>query len=103
MRRLDGNLDTMRIVVSSFLAEAPASLGDIRAALESNNAESLYKLAHRLKGAVSNFSSEDVDRAALRLETIAKERDLSQAGEAYRELAGMIERLTPELAQLAAL
>jgi CheY-like chemotaxis protein/HPt (histidine-containing phosphotransfer) domain-containing protein len=103
MRRLDGNLDLMRIVVSSFLADAPKSLGDIYSAVESNNAEDLYRLAHRLKGAVGNFSSEDANRAALRLETIAKERDLSGAGEAYRELAGVIERLTPELARLAAL
>jgi CheY-like chemotaxis protein/HPt (histidine-containing phosphotransfer) domain-containing protein len=103
MRRLDGNTDLMRIVVSSFLADAPRSLGDIHSALESNNAEDLYRLAHRLKGALSNFSSEDVNQAVLRLETIAKERDLSYAGEAYRDLAGMIERLTPELTRLAAL
>jgi len=103
MRRLDGNLDIMRLVVSSFIADAPRSLGDIRSAVESANAEDLYRLAHRLKGAVSNFSAEDVNRAALRLETIAKGHDLSQAPEAYQELAGMIERLTPELARLAAL
>jgi response regulator RpfG family c-di-GMP phosphodiesterase len=103
LRRLDGNLDLMRIVISSFLADAPKSLGEIYSAVESNNAEDLYRLAHRLKGTVGNLSSEDVNRAALRLETIAKERDLSDAGEAYRELAGIIERLTPELARLAAL
>ena len=103
MRRMDGDLDTMRLVISSFLADAPQSLGDIRFAVESNNADSLYRLAHKLKGAVSSFSSEDVNRAALRLETIARGQDLSNAREAYRELAGMIERLTPELTLLAAL
>jgi two-component system sensor histidine kinase/response regulator len=103
MLRLDGNLDLLRTVVSSFLEGAPENLDAIRAAVDSNNAESLYKLAHKLKGAVGNFSAAAVNRAALRLETIAQERDLSQAREAYQELAGMIERLTPELAQLAKL
>jgi HPt (histidine-containing phosphotransfer) domain-containing protein len=57
-------------------------------------------LAHRLKGAVSNFSSEAVTRAALQLETIAQQRDLSNARQAYEELKLMIDRLTPELAEL---
>jgi two-component system, sensor histidine kinase and response regulator len=103
MQRLDGNLDLLRTIVSSFLEGAPESLEAIRRAVESNNAESLYNLAHQLKGAVGNFSAAAVNRAALRLETIAQERDLSQAHEAYQELAGMIEQLTPELAQLAGL
>ncbi len=99
--RLNGDLDLLRLVVSSFLADAPQSLDAIRAAVESNNAESLHLLAHSLKGAVSTFSAEDVNRVALRLETMAHQRDLSHAREAYSELERMMARLTPELAQLA--
>jgi len=95
-RPVDGDLDTMQIAVSSFLAGAPHSLDAIRAAVQSNNADSLYRSAHRLSGALSNFS-EDLTRVALRLETIAKDEDLSHAREAYQELEGMIEQLTPEL------
>jgi HPt (histidine-containing phosphotransfer) domain-containing protein len=101
--RLDGNLDLLRTVVSTFIDDAPETLGAIRDAVASNDAESLYQLAHNLKGSVSNFAAEDVNRAALRLETIAQQRDLSQAPEAYQELARMMARLTPELAQLAGL
>jgi signal transduction histidine kinase/CheY-like chemotaxis protein/HPt (histidine-containing phosphotransfer) domain-containing protein len=98
--QVDGDTELLRRMVSIFLADAPERLGAIRAAVESNNAESLAKLAHRLKGAVSNFSSDAVTRAALQLETMAQQRDLSNAPEAYEELKVMIERLTPELAEL---
>jgi len=98
--QVDGDTELLRRMVSIFLADAPERLGAIRAAVESNNAESLAKLAHRLKGAVSNFSSAAVTRAALQLETMAQQRDLSNAPEAYEKLKIMIERLTPELAEL---
>jgi two-component system, sensor histidine kinase and response regulator len=98
--QVDGDTELLRRMVSIFLADAPERLGAIRAAVESKNAESLAKLAHRLKGAVSNFSSEAVTHAALQLETIARQPDLSNASEAYEELKTMIERLTPELAEL---
>jgi hypothetical protein len=72
----------------------------IRTAVESNNTESLAKLARALKTTISNFSSVPVTRAALRLETIANEGNFARAPEAYQELAGMIDRLAPELEQL---
>jgi len=98
--QVDGDTALLRRMVSIFLADAPERLDAIRGAVESNNAESVAKLAHRLKGAVSNFSSEAVTRAALQLETMGQQRDLSNAPEAYEKLKIMIERLTPELAEL---
>ena len=95
------DLDLLRTIVSLFKAEVPVSMAAIRAAIESNNVESLSNLAHSLKGMLGNFSSPAANQAALRLETVARERDFSHAREAYRELEGVIERLTPELAQLA--
>jgi HPt (histidine-containing phosphotransfer) domain-containing protein len=98
--QVDGDTELLRRMISLFLADAPERLSAIREAVESNNAESLARLAHRLKGAVSNFSSEPVTLAALRLETMAQQRDLSSARAAYQDLEGMIERLTPELTEL---
>jgi two-component system, sensor histidine kinase and response regulator len=101
MLQVDGDIDLLRSMVSLFVVEAPDSLAAIRAAVESNNAESLSRLAHALKGMVSNFSSDAVTGAALKLETIARGLDLADAPTAYRALAAMIARLTPELTQLA--
>jgi HPt (histidine-containing phosphotransfer) domain-containing protein len=102
LTQVDGDTELLRRMVSIFLADAPQRLEAIRAAVESNNAESLARLAHRFKGAVSNFSSEAVTHAALHLETLARERDLSNACAAYQDLENMVERLTPELTELIA-
>jgi signal transduction histidine kinase/CheY-like chemotaxis protein len=101
MLQVDGDLDLLRSMVSLFVVEVPDSLAAIRTAVESNNAESLSRLAHTLKGMVSNFSSDAVTGAALKLETIARERHLGDAPAAYQALATMIARLTPELTHLA--
>jgi two-component system sensor histidine kinase/response regulator len=101
MLQVDGDLDLLRTMVSLFMVEAPASMAAMRNAVESNNAESLSRLTHTLKGMVGNFYSEAVTGAALKLETMAREHDLAHAPEAFLALQGLIERLTPELAQLA--
>jgi PAS domain S-box-containing protein len=98
---VDGNLDLLRRMVQLFLSDTTKGLAEMRAAIESENADSLAKLAHRVKGAVGNFSSEPASRAALRLETIAREGDLSTAPQAYRELESKLEQLTPESTELA--
>jgi HPt (histidine-containing phosphotransfer) domain-containing protein len=101
MLQVGGDFDLLRKIVSLFKAEVPGSMAAIRVAIESENVESLSKLTHSLKGMLGNFSSPAANQAALRLETAARERDFSHAREAYRELEGVIERLTPELGQLA--
>ena len=101
MLQVGDDLDLLRTIVSLFKAEVPGNLAAIRAAIESNNVESLSNLAHSLKGMLGNFSSPAANQAALRLETMAQERDFSHAREAYQELEGVIEQLTPELAVLA--
>ncbi len=101
LEQMGGDAELVRTIASMFLADAPEKLEAMRLAIEANNTESLSRLAHALKGAVVNFSAPLVTRAAFRLETIGREHDLSKAREAYEELENMLERLTPELADLA--
>jgi HPt (histidine-containing phosphotransfer) domain-containing protein len=101
LTHLDGDRDLLQKLVSLFLADAPKKLDAMRLAVESNDTESLSKLAHTMKGAVSNFSSEAVTDTALRLETAARQGNLSSARDAYRELEHLIQRVTPELEDLA--
>jgi signal transduction histidine kinase/DNA-binding response OmpR family regulator len=100
LRQVGGDTELLRRMVSIFLTDAPQRLDAIRAAVESQNSESLARLAHRLKGAVSNFSSESVSRSVRQLEILAERRDFSNALAAYQDLEKMIERLTPELTEL---
>ncbi|MBV9157902.1 MAG: Hpt domain-containing protein, partial [Acidobacteriaceae bacterium] len=99
--RVDGNMELLRRMTTMFLSDNSKRLDEIRAAVDDADSESLAKLAHRLKGAISNFSSEPASRAALKLETIARQGDLSGAREAFRELEIVLEQLTPHLAEFA--
>jgi signal transduction histidine kinase/DNA-binding response OmpR family regulator len=101
MVHMQGDMALLGRLVSLFLASAPKKLAAIRAAVEANDALSLAKLAHALKGSVGNFSAEAAVSAARRLESMARDGDLSQAQEAYKDLEDRIERLKPELASLA--
>jgi PAS domain S-box-containing protein len=101
LARVDGDTELLRDIVSLFLADLPGTLAAIRHAIEANNATGLMKLAHSLKGCVSNFSADIVTHAALRLETVGREGDLSHAPTALKELEAAIEELLPELADFA--
>jgi len=101
LEHLQGNTALLGKLVSLFLASVPDKLAAIQAAVEAGDAASLAKLAHALTGSVSNFSAEAAVSAARRLESMAREGDLSRAREAYKDLENRIDQLKPELADLA--
>jgi two-component system sensor histidine kinase/response regulator len=102
LSNLGGDSRLMHCVASLFLADAPKQLDAIRIALECRNFESLAKLAHTLKGTVSNFSCKEGVAVAYRLETVARRGDLSDVDPAYEELRRVVAELMPELEELAA-
>lgn len=101
LQNLGGDSCLMHRVASLFLADAPKHLDDIRIALECRNFESLTKLAHALKGAIGNFACEEGVAVSYRLETLARERKLSDVEPAYDEVRRVLAQLTPELEELA--
>jgi HPt (histidine-containing phosphotransfer) domain-containing protein len=100
MGHLQGDTALLSRLVSLFLGSVPKKMAAIRAAVEADDALNLAKLAHALKGSVGNFSAEGAVSAARRLESMARDGDLSQAREVYHDLENCIERLKPELADM---
>jgi CheY-like chemotaxis protein len=98
--QMDGDTGLFRRMVSMFLAESSKKMEGIRAAVESDNAGSLLKLSHALRGSAAHFFAEPAVAAALRLESIARTGDLVQAHPAYQELVTQIEQLKGELTHL---
>ena len=97
LARVDGDMDLLRKLVTLFLAETPKKLTAIKAAIDSGDAARLARLAHSLKGSVGNFYSKAATAAAVRLESIARQSDLSVATCAYEDLARAIGQMTPDL------
>jgi CheY-like chemotaxis protein len=101
MKRVAGDVELLKELIDIFLEECPPLLAAIREAIAGQDGEALEQAAHKLKGAVGNFSAPAAAEAALRLEVMGRERDLAGADAAYADLESGIERLKPALAALA--
>lgn len=100
LSRVSDDPELLREVAHLFLEDYPKALDEIRRAAESRDAQTLERSAHSLKGSVANFGAEPVVQAALRLETMGRNRSLEQAAEALAQLEAALERLRPELESL---
>ncbi len=74
-------------MVKLFLANSPARVDQIRAGLESNDAQESERGAHSLKSSAANVGGEEVRRIALEMEGAAAKGDL----EAVRGLLPSLE------------
>ena len=74
---------------------------DIQKALKENDAETLKRQAHALKGMVGNFQARAAAGHAASLEIMGREGDLSNSGESLSCLEVELQRLKENLVQLA--
>jgi len=103
MERVDGSVELLKEMVALFLEEIPGLLATLHEAIKSGNARSVERAAHKLKGSVSNFSAQPSFEIALKLETAARDGNLSAAGPAFVELELEITRLKSAMANLDSL
>ncbi len=77
---VEGDQELLLEIIDIFLnTECPPLMSQIRTAIEQGDAESVHHAAHSLKGAVSNLGASVAVAAALQLESIGRENDLSDA------------------------
>src|SRR5256712_231047 len=99
MERLEGDAGLLAEMVGLFLQDYPRLLAAMREAVARGDAKSLERAAHTLKGAVSNFAAPAATAAALRLEQMGRQANLTQAEEAFAALEAELDRLKSLLAQ----
>jgi CheY-like chemotaxis protein len=95
-----GSVETLKEVVEIFRAECPKLMQRIRDAITNEDPAQLQRAAHTLKGSVQVFGLKRPAAAALRLETIGREKNLDDAEQAWSALVDEIERLRPMLTDL---
>lgn len=83
-----------------FDAACPTLLERIQHALAEGDIAAAVRAAHLLEVAAQNVTAKRVAGAALDVETLARQKLLERAQEAYRELVLEIERLKPLLSDL---
>lgn len=86
LNRVGGDVELFAEIVRLFLADCPARVADIQAAVAAGDGDAIRLTCHALKGAAGNLSAMDLMAAARALERIGAEGRIEAAPAAFREL-----------------
>jgi PAS domain S-box-containing protein len=89
---VDNDMDQLRQLAAMFVSDVPQYLHDIRQTIENSDHEALRRGAHKLKGAVTNFSAPDAYDISFKLEKMGKENESWTAIE--QKYALLVDRVT---------
>lgn len=98
--RLDNDEQLLQELAELFRLDCPNLLQQIEEAIASQDPRALELAAHALKGAVGTFAAKPAFDAALTLETMGRDNQISGAKRAYKLLAAEIDRLQSALATI---
>jgi two-component system sensor histidine kinase/response regulator len=97
LNQVGGDMALLGELVDILVREYPTTLSEIRKSIEEEDAESLEKTAHSLKGAVGNFAAAKAFQAALRLESIGRAGEMHHAHESLEDLVKEMDLLMTAL------
>jgi two-component system sensor histidine kinase/response regulator len=100
LRRVGGNSKLYAKLLRQFASQQADAVGQIRAALATNDSESATRLAHTLKGVAGNLGAGPVQTAAAAVEKLLRERSPSDTTNPVLEQLSAV--LQPLLARLRA-
>ncbi|HEY8849691.1 MAG TPA: ATP-binding protein [Thermoanaerobaculia bacterium] len=98
MEAVGGNVKLLQRVRDAFAAQSPRLLGSMRDSIEQRDADALYRSAHTLKGAISNFGFGDALDAAVQLERAGKDGDFDSARHLLPRLEDAVRDLEQRMA-----
>jgi len=97
LAQLDGKHALLHTMVELFLEECPKLMTGIRDAITRGQTSDLRRTAHTLHGSANVLAAEPVAAAALRLETMARDGDLTNVEDAWLALQTAVGHLLPAL------
>ncbi len=100
LARFGGDLEFLSSSFELFRANYPSLLSLLREAVSGSDPNAVERAAHTIKGSVSNFGAKAATAAALRLERMGRERDLTGAQEVLVQLEHEIERFLVAMADV---
>ena len=96
-----GSETLLQKITYMFLSNSPGLMEEIAKAVSERDAALIVRSAHTLGSSIAYFSAKKSSDAALKLENMGREEDLSQLDDAYStlqlEIASLREALTPLL------
>lgn len=94
LQRVGGNSNLLSQLLNTFHQQSREQLEKIEKSIEEQDAKTLERSAHTLKGIVSFFGVEAAIAAALNLEGMGREGDFTTAQAAYQTLTEELRFLT---------
>lgn len=89
--------DLFKEIAEMFLSNLPDYLEKVREGIAENNADSLERAAHSLKGAVANFGAGEAYEAAYQLEKLGNAGKLDKAKAEMQSLEKAMEALASDM------
>ena len=97
LQRLRNDEDLLLELADVFLDDSPGLVSEIRIAAQQNDAATLRRVAHSLKGLAANFNAQATIEAAQALETMGESGQLEGALDVLDQLAERVAELTAAL------
>ena len=97
LERVDNDWDFLGDTVRMLADDGPNLLSDIRRCVEAADAPGVGRVAHTLKGMISNFCAAEAQSGALAVEQIGKSGDLAGVGPALEKLENQLNALIADL------
>ncbi len=98
-----GDHELLREVMSAFLAELPNLRDELRRAIETQDAASIRRLAHTLKGSMRTLGATETGAFAEEMETRGRNEELGGVSELWIEFENSLNTLVPHLSTWIAL
>lgn len=102
LARVDEDEDLLYTLAELFVEQAPLDMAAARAALEAGDAAALARAAHRMKGALLQFSAPRVLAGISQLEALGKAGTLDQATTVCAHVDQELQTLITALREYAA-
>ncbi len=99
--RVDGDFELFVDIISIFVQDTPEKMAQIEKELQQQDAESLKRTAHSLKGSIGVFCADSAYSAALKLESDAREGDWEKISTSYKQLDAEVKKLSDKLVEFA--
>ena len=103
MEAVGGNVKLLARVRDAFTSQSPRLIDSMRDSIAQRNSDELYRSAHTLKGAISNFGMGEALDAAIQIERAGRDADFSRAATLLPTLESAVRELEERMsATLAA-
>jgi HPt (histidine-containing phosphotransfer) domain-containing protein len=100
LARLGGDAELLREIAQLFLSDYPGVLAELRDAVACRDARRIERMAHGLKGSVSNFGAAAAVEAARTIEALGRAAQVEQVEQVLHTLELALAVLRTELESL---